>query len=107
MKWIATLALFLLTITGFAQSATGLSYKLSPNPVINTLEISNEKGIPDNLVISFRDIMGNELRSVFSQDFRTGITSIKVDLSDLPKGILLCRITNPTGDVSTIRIQKI
>lgn len=78
------------------EGVTMNQYKVAPNPTFGNLRIRTfDNGYVENIKVSIYDTSGSLVLSS---------KQTEIDLSDLPSGVYICRITDDTGNV---QIEKV
>lgn len=77
---------------------------LSPNPVKGLATLSYTLDRDSNVAISIIDMLGNEIKQIYTGMNNYGLNSYKLDLHDMPDGVYLCRIQADGNDKGTVKI---
>ncbi|GJM35967.1 MAG: hypothetical protein DHS20C18_49680 [Saprospiraceae bacterium] len=83
-----------------------LNWRLGPNPCSELLNISIGLNQTQQVDIQIFDLHGRELKSVFSGKLSEGIQDFQVNMSDLPIGSYVCRLTTSNEQQSARLIIK-
>ena len=57
-----------------------------------------------NVAIGIIDMLGNEIKHIYTGVNNCGLNSYKLDLHDMPDGVYLCRIQADGNDKGTVKI---
>ncbi|MFM7216938.1 MAG: T9SS type A sorting domain-containing protein, partial [Bacteroidota bacterium] len=89
--------------SGITSYETSLpSFVLFPNPVSDQLTLQlNESAVAHGCKVSLHDLLGKEMKSV-----EADASKVRIDVSELPAGIYLVRLSGP-GVNMTSKIQKV
>lgn len=89
--------------TGLKENKKSFSAGIYPNPVSKEVTISLDLQKSKNVTISLIDMIGHKVAAIAQDQYSTGKSEFKYDVSSLPKGIYFVRI-NDSKESSTMKM---
>ncbi|MGB1205516.1 MAG: T9SS type A sorting domain-containing protein [Chitinophagales bacterium] len=92
----------------FSTEETPLLSKVFPNPCQNYMNIAYTLANDSEISIHIYDILGKQVSTISSNEYQmAGKQHIAIDMSHLPNGIYVCRMSQSNGEVANQRFIKI